>query len=98
MRQYGNTVDEVWGMAAGSARTPYRSAAALFRVAGVLQAGGRFLSGAAKALDAWLEDRRAAAATRCDLRTMTERELLDIGLTRIDVHRPAPGAADWYRI
>jgi len=98
VQQYGNTVDEVWSMALAGAKTPYRSAAALFRVAGVLQAGGRFLSGAAKVLDACLEIRRAATATRRDLEAMTERELLDIGLTRFDVHRKASGAADWYRI
>jgi uncharacterized protein YjiS (DUF1127 family) len=85
-------------MAAAGATTPYRSAAALFRVAGVLQAGGRFLSVAAQTLDAWLENRRAAAATRRDLEAMTERELLDIGLTRFDAHRTASGAADRYRL
>jgi uncharacterized protein YjiS (DUF1127 family) len=98
VRQYGNTMDEVWSLAAGNAKTAYLSAAALFRVAGVLQAGGRFLSGAAKVLDAWLENRRVAAATLRDLEAMTGRELLDIGLTRIDAHDPRPGAPEWYRL
>jgi uncharacterized protein YjiS (DUF1127 family) len=74
--------------------TQYRSAAALFRVAAVVQAGARSLCAAAKWLDAWLEKRRVAAAALRDLGTMSERELLDIGLTRVDVHRVAWGASD----
>ncbi len=74
--------------------TPYRSAAALFRFAAVMQAGARRLCAAAKRLDAWLERRRVAAAALHDFGTMGERELLDIGLTRVDVHRVAWGASD----
>jgi uncharacterized protein YjiS (DUF1127 family) len=49
---------------------------------------------AAKWLDAWLEKRRVAAVALRDLGTMSERELLDIGLTRVDVHRVAWGASN----
>ena len=74
--------------------TQYRSAAALFWVAAVVQAGARRVCAAAKWLDAWLERRRVAAAALRDLGTMSERELLDIGLTRVDVQRVAWGASD----
>lgn len=74
--------------------TSYRSAAALFLVATVMEAGARRLCMAAKRLDAWLERRRVAAAALHDFGTMGERELLDIGLTRVDVHRVAWGASD----
>jgi uncharacterized protein YjiS (DUF1127 family) len=75
-------------------KTQYRSAAALLRVAAVMQAGARGLRTAAKCLDAWHEKRRVAKAALHDLGTMSERELLDIGLTRVDVHRVAWGASD----
>jgi uncharacterized protein YjiS (DUF1127 family) len=74
--------------------TRYRLAAALFWVAAVMQAGARRVCAAARWLDAWLEKRRVAAAALHDLGTMSERELLDIGLTRVDVHRVAWGASD----
>ena len=74
--------------------TQYRSAAALLTVAAVMHAGARHVRAAAKWLDAWLEKRRVAAAALHDLGTMSERELFDIGLTRVDVHRVAWGASD----
>ena len=74
--------------------TQYRSAAALLRVAAVMHAGARHVRAAAKWLDGWLEKRRVAATALHDLGTMTERELFDIGLTRVDVHRVAWGASD----
>jgi uncharacterized protein YjiS (DUF1127 family) len=74
--------------------TPYRSAAALFRVAAIMQAGARRLRAVAKWLNAWLEKRRVAAAALHDFAKMSERDLLDIGLTRVDVHRVAWGASD----
>jgi uncharacterized protein YjiS (DUF1127 family) len=76
--------------------TQYRSIAAssLFRLAALMQAAARCLRAAAKSLDAWLERRRVAAAARHDLGAMSERELFDIGLTRVDVHRVAWGASD----
>lgn len=97
MHQYGNTLDAGWGGLAGGARTQYRSAAALFRVAVAMQAVARSLCASAKSLDAWLERRRVAAVALRDLGRMSERELLDIGLTRGDVHRVAWGASDRYR-
>jgi uncharacterized protein YjiS (DUF1127 family) len=74
--------------------TPYRSAATLFRVAAAMQTLAERISAAAEALDAWLERRRVALAALHDLGTMSERELLDIGLTRVDVHRVAWGAPE----
>jgi uncharacterized protein YjiS (DUF1127 family) len=74
--------------------TQHRSAAALFRTAAVIQAGAGRVRAAARWLDAWLEKRRVAAAALHDLGSMSERELLDIGLTRVDVHRVAWGASD----
>ncbi len=75
-------------------RTHYRSAATLFRVAIFMQASARWVRAAAKLLDAWLERRRVAAAALQDFGKMSERDLLDIGLTRVDVHRVAWGASD----
>jgi len=94
VHQYGNTLDAGWRRSAGAAKAQSRSAAALFQVAAVMLAAGRSLCAAAKALDAWLERRRVAAAALRDLSRMSERELLDIGLTRVDVHRVAWGASD----
>ncbi len=74
--------------------TQYRSAAALLWVAAVMLAGARSVRAAAKRLDTWLEKRRVAAAAFHDFGTMSERELLDIGLTRVDLHRVAWGASD----
>ena len=72
--------------------TTHRTAAVLHWVAGLARASSRALSSVALRLDAWLERRRAAAAAFHDFRTMSERDLLDIGLTRVDVHRVAWGA------
>lgn len=110
MRQHGKTQDNVSrgpiGDAPASAarsgfrdlrskyETPYRSVAALFRVATAMNAGARGVRVSAMRLDAWLEKRRIAAAALYDFGTMGERELLDIGLTRVDLHRVAWGASD----
>lgn len=77
--------------------TQYRSAAALLLAAAVMQAGARRLGAAAKWLDTWLETRRVAAAAFHDFETMGERELLDIGLTRADLHRVAWGVSDRFQ-
>lgn len=77
--------------------TQYRSATALLWVAAVMLAGARSVRAAAKRLDAWLEKRRVAAAAFHDFGTMSERELLDIGLTRVDLYRVAWGASDGKR-
>ncbi len=76
--------------------TQYRSAAALFLVATAMQAAAHQVRAAATLLHAWLEKRRVAAAAFDDFATMGERELLDIGLTRVDVQRVAWGASDRY--
>jgi uncharacterized protein YjiS (DUF1127 family) len=77
--------------------TQYRSATALLWVAAVMLAWARSVRSAAKRLDAWLEKRRVAAAAFHDFAMMSERELLDIGLTRVDLHRVAWGASDGKR-
>jgi GNAT superfamily N-acetyltransferase/uncharacterized protein YjiS (DUF1127 family) len=71
-------------------QTQHRSAAALFLAAAAMQAAARHVHGAAKGLHAWLEKRRVAAAALDDFAMMSERDLLDIGLTRVDV-RQWPG-------
>ena len=75
-------------------RTQYRSAATLFWAADVMRAGARRVLAVAKRLDAWLERRRVAALALDDFGKMSERDLLDIGLTRVDAHRVAWGASD----
>ncbi|MGH8712515.1 MAG: hypothetical protein ACREYB_00760 [Casimicrobiaceae bacterium] len=79
---------------ARSYATRSRSAAALFRLAAAMSAGAWRVFAAARRLDAWCERKRIAAAALRDFGTMSERELLDIGLTRVDVHRVAWGASD----
>jgi uncharacterized protein YjiS (DUF1127 family) len=62
-----------------------------------MHAAAWYLCAAANWLHAWFEKRRVAAAALRDLGAMTERELLDIGITRADVHRVAWGASDRVR-
>ena len=45
----------------------------------------------ARALDAWLQKRRRAAQDRDDLVAMSDRELLDIGLSRASVDAASGG-------
>jgi uncharacterized protein YjiS (DUF1127 family) len=47
----------------------------------------------ARRLHAWLKRWRVAEAALCAFETMSERELLDIGITRADAHRAAWGAS-----
>ena len=75
-------------------QTRHFSAAALFGVAAVMQAAAGRVRAAAKWMDGWLERRRAAATAFDELGTMSEHELLDIGLSRADVNRVARGASD----
>jgi uncharacterized protein YjiS (DUF1127 family) len=77
--------------------TQYRSTAVLLWVATIMLAGARGVRAAAKRLDAWLERRRVAEAAFHDFGTMSDRELLDIGLTRVDLNRVAWGASDGKR-
>ena len=74
--------------------TPYRSAAALFLLADLMHAASRRLWLAARWLDGWLEKRRIAISALYDLGGMSERELFDIGLTRVDLNRVAWGGSD----
>jgi uncharacterized protein YjiS (DUF1127 family) len=68
--------------------------AALFRTAALLRAAARRACTAARRLAAWLEQRRIANAAFHDFQSMSERDLIDIGLTRVDVHRVAWDAPD----
>jgi uncharacterized protein YjiS (DUF1127 family) len=74
--------------------TPYRLAAALFLFAGLMHAAARRVRLVARRLDVWLGKRRVAFHALRDLAAMSERELLDIGLTRVDINRVAWGASD----
>jgi uncharacterized protein YjiS (DUF1127 family) len=74
--------------------TPFRSAAALFLFADLMHAAAGRARLVATRLDAWLRKRRVAIRALYDLGAMSERELLDIGLTRVDVNRVAWGASD----
>jgi len=78
----------------GTSRTRFRSAASLFWLARSLRTAAGLIRMGGAALDRWLDTRRAASAALNDFRTMNERELLDIGLTRVDVNRVAWGASD----
>jgi uncharacterized protein YjiS (DUF1127 family) len=62
-----------------------------------MQVGARRMSAMAKQLDRWLERRRLAANALVDFSTMSERDLLDIGISRTDVQRVAWGASDRYQ-
>jgi uncharacterized protein YjiS (DUF1127 family) len=75
-------------------QTHHAAAGALFRLATAMHAGSRGLRSAATWLDALLEKRRVAAVAMRDFQTMSERDLLDIGLTQVDVNRVAWGASD----
>jgi hypothetical protein len=79
-----------------SRRTRFRSAATLLWVAAVTRAGARRMRAAGKRLDAWLEARRVAPAPLSDFGRMSERELLDIGLTPVDMHSVLWNSSDQY--
>jgi uncharacterized protein YjiS (DUF1127 family) len=74
--------------------TRYLSAKALFAIAAAMRTAARGVLAAAKRMDGWLERRRLAMAALHDFTTMSERDLLDIGLSRADVNRVAWGASD----
>ena len=74
--------------------TQYFLAATLFGIAATMQAAAKRVRAAAKWMDGWLERRRVAATAFHDLGMMSERELIDIGLSRADVNRVAWGASD----
>ncbi len=80
-----------------ASRTRYRSAKAIFAIAAVLRSAARTLGSAAARLHAWLDARRVAAIAFHDFETMGDRELRDIGLTRVDLHRIAWGASDRFQ-
>ena len=65
----------------------------LFQFAAILHVAARGVRTMATRLNAWLERRRAAAASLAQLNAMTDRELRDIGLTRFDVQNTAWGVS-----
>lgn len=73
--------------------TRYFLAAAPFGIVALL-AAARHVCAAVKRMDEWLERRRLAEAAFDDLARMSERELLDIGLSRAEVNRAAWGVPD----
>jgi uncharacterized protein YjiS (DUF1127 family) len=91
-RHSGTFLGDTFSMAKSS--TPYRSAAALFLFADLMHAAARRVRLIARWLDAWLGKRRVAIRALYDLGAMSERELLDIGLTRVDINRVAWVASD----
>ena len=74
--------------------TRYFSAAALFATAAIMRTAATRVRAAATWLDDWLERRRLAAGAFDDFVRMSDRELLDIGLSRADVNRAAWGASN----
>ncbi len=75
-----------------SGRQP--AAALLHRLAANLRAAARRALACGTHLDAWLANRRTAAIARRDLNSMSDCELKDIGITRVDVERVARGASN----
>jgi uncharacterized protein YjiS (DUF1127 family) len=76
--------------------TQPRSTPTLFWLAPVFLVGSRYLHAATKCWQARPGKRRMARGTLQDLRTMSARELHDIGLTRTDV--PPIGWDAWIDI
>ena len=76
--------------------TQPRSTPTLFWLAPVLLVGSRYLHAATKWWQARTGKRRFARGTLQDLRSMSARELHDIGLTRTDV--PPIGWDAWIDI
>lgn len=82
----------MFGTYCDSSRQP--RTAPLYRIAAFLRAAERHVSAAATRLDAWLARRRMAMRARRDLSLMSDWELKDIGITRIDVERVSWGASN----
>lgn len=71
-----------------------RNASMLYRLAFLLRTAERRARKSALRVHTWLARRRAAAQARGDLSSMSDRELKDIGITRVDVERVAWGASN----
>jgi uncharacterized protein YjiS (DUF1127 family) len=59
--------------------------ASLLFLSVILSAGARHVRRFAKALGTWLERRRARSAGLRELRSMSDRELKDLGIGRSDI-------------
>ena len=66
----------------------------LYQLAAFLRSAEHRLHASATRLDVWLAERRAARTARRDLSAMSDRELKDIGITRVDVERVSWGASN----
>jgi len=74
--------------------SPHPATAALYWLAAFLRSAEHRIRGCATRFDAWLEARRTARQARRDLSSMSDRELRDIGITRVDVERVSWGASN----
>jgi uncharacterized protein YjiS (DUF1127 family) len=77
-------------------QTQLGSAAAMSPVAAVLQSASWHVRAMAKRLRVWLVERRVAGGTVLDFRTMSSRELHDMGLNPVDA--PNVGWDAWIDI
>jgi uncharacterized protein YjiS (DUF1127 family) len=77
-------------------QTQFGSTAAMAPVAAVLQTASWHVRAMAGRLRVWLIKRRVAGGTAVDFRTMSSRELHDIGLNPVDV--PNVGWDAWIDI
>jgi uncharacterized protein YjiS (DUF1127 family) len=73
----------------------HRSALSFARLTQALQAGAATLHAKAVLLDQWLLHRQRAARERQDLANMSDRDLMDIGVTRGSLE--AISAGHWQR-
>ena len=80
------------GTSCDSSRHP--ATAPLYQLAAFLRSAEHRLFASATRLDAWLAQRRTAKRARRDLGAMSDWELKDIGITRVDVERVSWGASD----
>lgn len=71
-----------------------RHPASRYRLVVFLRAMEQRARAFARRFRVWLANRRAAASAYRDLNSMSDRELKDIGITRVDVERVAWGASN----
>jgi len=62
-----------------------------YGLAALLRSAEHRIRAFATRVDTWLAERRTARTARRDLSAMSDRELKDIGITRVDVERVSWG-------
>ena len=82
----------MFGTFGDSSRHP--ATAPLYGLAAFLRSAEHLIRASATRLDAWLAGRRTATRARRDLSAMSDWELKDIGITRVDVERVSWGASN----